>query len=103
MKKRILLIIVAVFVFTGLYAAPETPLNILFLGNSLTYTNDIPNTLRLIAAAEGITITVTTIANGGWTLHDHLMSATSTNAINAGGWDYVVLQEQSQTLTWLDP
>ncbi len=97
MKKRILLIIVAVFVFTGLYAAPETPLNILFLGNSLTYTNDIPNTLRLIAAAEGITITVTTIANGGWTLHDHLMSATSTNAINAGGWDYVVLQEQSQT------
>ena len=97
MKKSVLLVILAVFAVTGLYAAQEGPLRMLFLGNSLTYVNDLPNTLRQIAAAEGITISVTTIANGGWSLNDHLNSTTSTDAINVGGWDYVVLQEQSQT------
>jgi len=97
MRKVLITIALVLSLGCGLFAAGEKPLNILFLGNSLTYTNDIPNTLKQIAAAEGITITVTTIANGGWTLFNHLNNAASTDAIAAGGWDYVVLQEQSQT------
>lgn len=97
MKKAFLIITISMLIPFSAFAVVERPINILFLGNSLTYTNDIPNTLRQIAAAEGITIIVYVIANGGWTLNNHLNSVTSTSAIASGGWDYVVLQEQSQT------
>jgi len=84
---------------TPLPAAPapvcRNNLNFLFLGNSLTSVNNIPEAFKRIAAAEGRTITYTTYAPGGKWLDQHNVDATTNSLINGGGWDYVVLQEQS--------
>ncbi|MCB9164093.1 MAG: hypothetical protein H6592_06625 [Flavobacteriales bacterium] len=70
--------------------------SVLFIGNSYVYSNDLPNTLRLLALSLGDTITVTSSTPGGATFQSHAVNATTINAINSGAWDFVVLQEQSQ-------
>lgn len=68
--------------------------HVLFVGNSLTYTNDLPATLAAIAASAGDTIRVASETGAGLALVDHLTGATSAVArIAQGGWEYVILQQ----------
>jgi hypothetical protein len=68
--------------------------HVLFVGNSLTYTNDLPATLSAIAASAGDTIRVATEAGPNLALVDHLTGATSAaSRIAQGGWEYVILQQ----------
>lgn len=68
-------------------------LSVLFIGNSLTYTNDLPGTLARLAAAVGDRIRVQTISGPKMTLLDHLRyGSAAASAIQSGGWDFVVLQ-----------
>ncbi len=69
---------------------------VLFLGNSFTSTNDLPATFAGLAAAAGRRVEVAMVANGGETLTDHAAAADDAAQLSAGGWDYVVLQEQSE-------
>jgi hypothetical protein len=68
--------------------------NVLFLGNSYTYFNDLPAMVRNLASAAGLSATTTSNTPGGQTLQGH--TSTSIGTINSGNWDVVVLQEQSQ-------
>jgi hypothetical protein len=68
----------------------------LFLGNSYTYYNTLPAMVASMATSTGDTLTHDSHTLGGYTLQNHTNNATSTNKIAAGGWDFVVLQEQSQ-------
>jgi hypothetical protein len=68
---------------------------VLFIGNSLTYYNDLPNMFAQLARSGKHKVEVGMYAQGGWALEDHVKSAESTNAINSQKWTYVVLQEQS--------
>lgn len=70
--------------------------SVLFIGNSYTYVNDLPNTLRQLALSLGDTVTVASSAPGGYTLFQHSTYQPTLDAIAAQPWDYVVLQEQSQ-------
>lgn len=70
--------------------------SVLFLGNSYTYVNDLPNTMRLLALSLGDTVTVASSTPGGYTLQGHTTLPASVDAINAQDWDFVVMQEQSQ-------
>jgi hypothetical protein len=73
---------------------PEGGIRILFVGNSLTYVNDLPNTLAALAREAGDTIMVATEAGPNLALIDHLNGATrAAESIRAGGWSYVVLQQ----------
>jgi len=68
--------------------------NILFVGNSLTYTNDLPGMLEALAdsATEGsVHAGVYAFANFG--LEDHWVEGSAREAIGLGGWDVVVLQQ----------
>ena len=81
-------------------AAPT--MRVLFLGNSLlgisaNYSNDIPAILASLAANLGDTFSYARIAESGWLLADHATNSASTNAINSGNYDLVVLQEKSET------
>jgi hypothetical protein len=71
------------------------PLRILFVGNSLTYYNDMPAIVEAVGAANGVRIETGLVASGGATLHDHLASGDAAAEIRASRWDYVLLQEQS--------
>lgn len=68
--------------------------NILFVGNSLTYTNDLPGMLEALADStqEGPVHTgVYAFANFG--LEDHWVEGSARAAIADGGWDVTVLQQ----------
>jgi hypothetical protein len=67
---------------------------VLFIGNSLTYTNDLPGTVAAMALAAGDTIQVQTVAGPNLALIDHVAGKTyAVDAIKSGRWDYVVLQQ----------
>lgn len=67
---------------------------VLFIGNSLTYTNDLPGTLAGMAASAGDTLQVETVAAPNLALIDHVTGQTNAvDVIKSGPWDYVVLQQ----------
>lgn len=69
---------------------------VLFIGNSYTSVNNLPQMLRNVALSVNDTVDFDVNAPGGQTFQGHFNNPTSTNKIMAGGWDFVVLQEQSQ-------
>jgi hypothetical protein len=84
-----------VFLFASLFANAQTT-SILFLGNSYTYTADLPGTLYNLAVNNGDTIYHESNTPAGYTFQGHSTNATSLNKIASRDWDFVVLQEQSQ-------
>ena len=79
---------------TGLIA--DTPLKILFIGNSFTNQGPVPSVVRSLALDAGWAgPDVTNVAVDGETLSFHSTNANTLAAIDQGGWDYVVLQEYS--------
>ena len=75
------------------HRSPVT-LDVLFIGNSLTYYNDLPGTLAGIAAAAGDHIQVEMVAGPRMSLMDHLLPGGDAElAIHNGRWNYVVLQQ----------
>ena len=94
MKLKLNLILFLLFV-TAVASAQFTK-NVLFLGNSYTYVNDLPLIISKLAQSTGDNFTYQQSTPGGYTLQGHSTNSTSLNLIRQGGWDYVVLQEQSQ-------
>ncbi len=90
------LTILAAILFLSLGIKAQDTTRILFIGNSYTYVNDLPNTLRQLGQAAGKVIIVDSNAPGGYTFNQHSTNATTLAKIAQGNWDYVVLQEQSQ-------
>ena len=68
---------------------------ILFIGNSFTARNNLPQLLADLAAARGIQVEHELISVGGASLRTHWNAGRAVRAIETGGYDYVVLQEQS--------
>ena len=68
----------------------------LFLGNSYTYVNNLPQMVADVASSTGDSLIFDSNTPGGYTLEGHSTNATSLAKIAMGNWDYVVLQEQSQ-------
>ncbi len=79
---------------------PEKPkTRVLFIGNSLTYTNNLPALLQGMAAAAGAEpFTYRMIAYGGFSLEEHWGIQESHTSIAADKWDVVVLQQGSSAL-----
>jgi pimeloyl-ACP methyl ester carboxylesterase len=70
---------------------------VLFVGNSLTYANDLPEMVRALALASGETLRVGMVANPDWSLEDHWNGGGARSEIRRG-WDVVVLQQGPSSL-----
>ena len=68
----------------------------LFLGNSYTAYNSLPNLVEDIANSLGDSLIHDRNTPGGQTMAGHASNVTSLNKIASQEWDYVVLQSQSQ-------
>ncbi len=90
-KKIFFSFVLSVFII-GLQAQD---LKVLFIGNSYTAVNDLPNLFKNLALSTGDHITISSNTPGGSTFQNHCSNQSAT-LIQQGGWDYVVLQEQSQ-------
>lgn len=78
--------------------APPTSLRVLFLGNSLTATNDLPAAAARIAARSGRRLEYRTIAPGGYALEDHWNQGEARSTLASGHWDVVVMQQGPSAL-----
>lgn len=73
---------------------------ILFVGNSLTFFNDMPDIVAAISlgAADDPPVRVAMVAFPDFSLEDHWNRGDARDAIAEGGWDVVVLQQGPSTL-----
>lgn len=77
---------------------PETGTRILFIGNSLTYQNDLPAVLSAVAASAGDTIHTRMVAFANFALEDHWNEGSASRALSGQRWDYVVMQQGPSSL-----
>ena len=74
---------------------PSPFINLLFIGNSFTQRNNLPGLLAELAAARNLSVRHELISVGGASLRTHWNAGRAAKAIATGGYNYVVLQEQS--------
>lgn len=73
-------------------------MKVLFIGNSLTYSNDLPLMVQIVGEAAGHEIAVRSITIGNYSLEDHWVSGSAQEMIQAADWDVVVLQQGPSSL-----
>ncbi len=81
-------------------AADAKPLRVLFIGNSYTSVNNLPAMVQslAVAAKENRKFEFVAVTPGGYSFQQHhdQDKSQALARIAEGGWDFVVLQEQSQ-------
>ena len=90
----VLLYLCLLIAFPGSLNAQESR-HVLFIGNSYTQVNNLPLLVASIAQDMGDELTYGSNTPGGCTFQQHCTNQSMT-MIQQGGWDAVVLQEQSQ-------
>ena len=104
MRRRLGIIVVAAIAFAslvgsrGTHAEAGPPLRVLFVGNSLTATNDLPAVVAGLARASGRSLVYRTIAFGGFALEDHWAQGDARAALASRTWDVVVMQQGPSAL-----
>ena len=73
----------------------KKPLDVLLVGNSSIYYNNMPKMLEHIARENGQELRTKLIAFGGYTLRDHLNEGLVEKTLDSRSWDFVILNEQS--------
>lgn len=72
---------------------PNADYNLLFVGNSLTYYNDLPNLVKEIAATRDILINTEMLAKGNYAIVDHWADGQVQTLIRSKKYDYVIIQQ----------
>jgi len=79
--------------------APEGSLKVLFIGNSLTYENDLPRTVAQLALSAGLQRCYCyQIAYPNFALEDHYDNRIAVRALEDESWDFVVMQQGPSAL-----
>ena len=97
MKKSILILLLFCSSIGTLVA--QNTLSVLFIGNSYTSYNNLPQLVQSLSTSAGKTLIIDSSTPGGYPMSSHLNDATTFSKISQGNWDYVILQEQSQIPT----
>lgn len=77
-------------------------IKVLFIGNSFTFYHEMPQMVVQLAKASGekLPLLVFQETPGGWTFKQHVSKGTVFELLKSTQWTYVVLQEQSQFLSF---
>lgn len=70
-------------------------IGVLFVGDSLTYVNNLPALYSAIAQSKGVCVAAAMVASGGESLKNHWESGDVVKALRMRRWDFVVLQDQT--------
>jgi hypothetical protein len=93
---RVFVFVIGLLLCNVSFARPIRIKRVLFIGNSYTYVNNLPQMLSDLARAQGDSCFVGSNTIGGYTLEAHSTNAVTLSLISSGNWDVVVLQDQSQ-------
>ena len=83
-------------VLSTIFATAQTAKRVLFIGNSYTAANDLPEMVSRMAYSTNDILHYDSNTPGGFRILDHASNSTTLSKINSETWDYVVLQAQSQ-------
>ncbi|MCR9173016.1 MAG: PKD domain-containing protein [bacterium] len=97
--KQTLLILFSCF---SLFSFSQDSASVLFIGNSYTAYNNLPQMVEDLAASLGDVVVKDANTPGGATFEMHSNNATNYALINSQAWDYVVFQGQSQEPSFPD-
>lgn len=99
MKRTLLILDLIVLVFAiWQILAIRSPKKILFIGNSYTYENEMPDMFEHIAISKGKNVFVSSVTKGKATLLSQSKRAQVYKAIRKKKWDYVVIQGYSRDM-----
>ena len=94
MARKICEAVIALAVLAAVAtSAAAEPVRILFIGNSLTGTNELPATVCRLAKIAGKEASCDSITRNGYSLYDHLAEGEAAKRIREGRFDIVVLQQ----------
>jgi PKD repeat protein len=96
LNKLILILILPCFIISVTDLNAQITRKVLFLGNSYTSVNNLPQLVHDVALSAGDSLDFDSNSPGGYQLTDHTIDVASQAKIMSGGWDYVVIQGQSQ-------
>lgn len=99
MKKTLFLLLV-LMVHHGF--GQSNAKRVLFIGNSYTFYNDMPELVKSCALSTGDTLTTDQSTISGYTWRQHSTNEVTNNKIKQGGFDHVVLQANSLEFTYDD-
>lgn len=71
-------------------------IRVLFIGNSYTHFNKLPDDIQKIAATQKIKLSYQACIRGGYSFKKHLQKQEEIEIIKKGRWDFVILQEHSE-------
>jgi hypothetical protein len=91
MFKRNIFIFVSLFIFSCTFA--QKKINVLYLGNSLTYFNNLPEIVKKIAACDSVEMTYRSLSQPNYALVDHWDDGLAQKEIKSGMYDFVVVQQ----------
>lgn len=92
--RKLVLATAVCFLSVLSWASDGRELRVLFIGNSLTYTNDLPRLSAALASATGkVRLQVGSVAEPNFSLEDHWNKGDAVRAIQQAKWDVVVLQQ----------
>ena len=88
--------------FSAFFGFSQESKSVLFIGNSYTAVNNLPEMIKLAATSAGDELIFDANIPSGTTFLQHSTNAQTLSKINSKAWDYVVLQEQSQLPSFPD-
>jgi hypothetical protein len=92
-------VLFALVVVVGPFRADAAePLRVLFVGNSLTYTNELPRIVEALSRGGGMEIEAGMIAFPNAGLEDHWADGRTRREIASKRWDVVVMQQGPSSL-----
>lgn len=91
-----LLCFIFLLTFVSCFTSNARNVKVLFIGNSYTYVNNLPQLISSLATSTGDQLLFSSSTPGGYTFQQHSADPATLGLIAQGGWDFVVLQKQSQ-------
>lgn len=93
LKFFILFFLGLTFLCYGQAGTTNKAVSILFVGNSLTYTNDLPKLVKQAAKKNGISVRTEMIAYPNYAIMDHWNDGSIGQKIATEKYDYVIVQQ----------
>ena len=95
-KKALIIFFAFAILNTTVYCQEKSKINsvsILFIGNSLTYTNNLPKLVEKQAKFQGIKVKTKMVAYPNFAIEDHWKNGNVQNLITSKKYDYVIIQQ----------
>lgn len=97
MRKLLFLLILLLVACSSIHGQQDTynteKFEILFIGNSLTYTNNLPQLIKTYAKRKGLKINTKMVAFPNYAIEDHWNDGQIQKLISSKNYDFVILQQ----------